>query len=166
MGYNYPIQLTQWALAAAPSHPILNQFLKTFRARVEEIASPFQGNLTAARGALQREDPLKLTGPEAITVAAMERLRKSTRLRWEAMTGVQDGGRSKAVGDTMIFPITAFSPGRGKYGNMGSKPLTDPDARLQHRAQGSWRKKDFKVEAGKLCRTLLGLCRDWPKVPQ
>ncbi|KFY80856.1 hypothetical protein V499_00311 [Pseudogymnoascus sp. VKM F-103] len=168
MGYFFPIQLTQWALAAAPNHPVLNRFLANFQTRVAQLATPFGGNLTATAeaGVLAREDPLKLTGPEAITTAAMVQLEDDAGLRWEALTGLKDGGRSKAVGDTIIFPITGFSPGRSSYGNMGSKPLTDPDARLQHRAQGSWRKKDMTVEMGKLCRTVLGMCRDWSKVPQ
>ncbi|OBT52006.1 hypothetical protein VE04_06856, partial [Pseudogymnoascus sp. 24MN13] len=165
MGYFFPIQLTQWALAAAPNHPVLNRFLANFKTRVAQLATPFGGNLTATAeaGVLAREDPLKLTGPEAITTAAMVQLEDDAGLRWEALTGLKDGGRSKAVGDTIIFPITGFSPGRSSYGNMGSKPLTDPDARLQHRAQGSWRKKDMTVEMGKLCRTVLGMCRDWSK---
>ncbi|KFZ07943.1 hypothetical protein V501_06158 [Pseudogymnoascus sp. VKM F-4519 (FW-2642)] len=168
MGYFFPIQLTQWALAAAPNHPVLNRFLANFKTRVAQLATPFGGNLTATAesGVLAKEDPLKLTGPEAITTAAMVQLEDDAGLRWEALTGLKDGGRSKAIGDTIIFPITAFSPGRSSYGNMGSKPLTDPEARLQHRAQGSWRKKDMTVEMGKLCRTVLGMCRDWSKVPQ
>lgn len=48
---------------------------------------------------------------------------------------------------------------------MGSKPVTDPSARLRHLAQGSWRNFDWKVEMGKFCRTVLGRCRDWSKTP-
>lgn len=47
---------------------------------------------------------------------------------------------------------------------MGSKPIDDHDARLQHLAQGSWRSFNLQVEFGKFCRTFFGLCRDWPKV--
>lgn len=110
MGYNFPIQLTQWALASAPKHPVLNRFIATFKNRVAELATPYKGNLTATAesGVLAREDPLKFTGPEAITVATMAQLKDDAGLRWEAVTGLQDGGRSKAVGDTIIFPITAF----------------------------------------------------------
>jgi hypothetical protein len=57
------------------------------------------------------------------------------------------------------------SPGRGKYGNMGSKPVTDPDARLHHHALGSWRRFDLVVEYGKFCRTMFGWCKTWTKVP-
>lgn len=168
MGYNYNIQLTQWALAAAPSHPILHRLLTTFSDRIREIAAEYDGDVSAAAaaGALKTEDPLKLTGPEAITVAAKEILKAKAGLRWQALTGLKDGGRSKLVDSTIILPITGFSPGRAKnYGNMGSKPITDPAARLQHKAQGSWRKVDVKVELGKACRTFLGLCKEWSKVP-
>lgn len=110
MGYFFPIQLTQWALAAAPDHPVLNRFIANFKTRVAELSTPFKGNLTATAeaGVLAREDPLKLTGPEAITTATMQQLEEDAGLRWEALTGLQDGGRSKAVGTTVIFPITAF----------------------------------------------------------
>jgi hypothetical protein len=48
---------------------------------------------------------------------------------------------------------------------MGSKPITDPDARVLHRGQGSWKTINLKVELGKFCRTVFGGCRDWSKVP-
>jgi hypothetical protein len=110
MGYNFPVQLTQWALASAPQHPILNLFISNFAARVKELSRPYGGNISTIAGAglLSLEDPLKLTGPEAITVAAREWLEDRNGLRWNALTGLADGGRSKAVGDTIIFPITAF----------------------------------------------------------
>jgi hypothetical protein len=110
MGYNFPVQLTQWALASAPQHPILKRFISNFAARVKELGRPYGGNIRAIAGAgvLSKEDPLQLTGPEAITVAAKEWLEDENDLRWNSLTGLADGGRSKAVGDTIIFPITAF----------------------------------------------------------
>jgi hypothetical protein len=109
LGYNFPVQLTQWALAAAPRHPLLNRFLDEFRVRMKELAEPYRGNLTeAASAGAFMEDPLKLTGPEAITVATMGWLQEDAGLRWNALTGLEDGGRSKVVGDTVILPITGF----------------------------------------------------------
>lgn len=173
MGYTYPVQLTQWALASAPHHPVLDKFVSNFASRLKEIAQPFSGNYAAAAaaGALQQEDPLALTGPAAITNATFISLNETCGLRWDAVSGLAEAnefgraGRSKVIGSTVILPITAFSPGRGRYGNMGSKGIDDPSARLQHKAQGSWRKVDWKVEMGKLCRTTLGLCKEWSKVP-
>ena len=108
MGYNYPIQVTQWALASAPNHPILNKFISDFAAQVDEIRRPFKGDAKAMKNAIYRVDPIVLTGPAAVTLAAMEYLKEEKDLRWDALTGLVDHGRSKAVGDTLIFPITAF----------------------------------------------------------
>jgi hypothetical protein len=108
MGYNYPIQVTQWALASAPNHPILQKFISDFAAQVEEIRRPFKGDAKATKNAIYRVDPIVLTGPAAVTLAAMEYLEIEKDLRWDALTGLVDHGRSKAVGDTLIFPITAF----------------------------------------------------------
>lgn len=119
MGYKYHVQLTQWALASAPRHPILNRMISTFTLRIKELAKLYGGNITATAnaGVFKKEDPLKLTGPEAITAAAMEWLEGEAGLRWGALSGLKDGGRSKAVGDTVIFPITAF-----RYGSLPSLP--------------------------------------------
>lgn len=152
MGYTYPVQLTQWALASAPRHAVIDQFMKNLKSQIREQSS-------------LRADPLTRTGPAAVTKATQMWLEKTSDVRWNALTGLTDGGRSKLVEDIMVFPITAFSPGRGRYGNMGSKPVTHPDARLVHHALGSWRRFDFVVEYGKLCRSSFGLCREWSKVP-
>lgn len=167
MGYTYPVQLTQWALAGSHDHPILNRFLDNFREQMRHAMNDSQlggsPNPESHDPLLRKLDTLELTGPAAITRAAKDYLSEKARLRWQALSGLEDGGRSKLVLDTLILPITAFSPGRGRYGNMGSKPISHPDARLRHDAQGSWKKFNLVVEAGKTCRTLLGLCRAWPK---
>ncbi|KAL7789165.1 glycosyltransferase family 32 protein [Trichoderma ceciliae] len=158
MGYTYPVQLTQWAMASAPGHPALQQFMRNIRAevRLEKEATSYDP---------KRADPLTRTGPAAVTLATSLWLERTVGFRWNALTGLKDGGKSKLVADALILPITGFSPGRGKFRNMGSKPITDPDARLVHHALGSWRKFDILVEYGKFCRTAFALCRDWPKVP-
>ncbi|GLA66369.1 hypothetical protein AtubIFM54640_008576 [Aspergillus tubingensis] len=157
MGYLLPVQLTQWAFAWAPGHPILQIFLD--RLFMEPALQPHSNDLDAL-------DPLTLTGPVAFTHAVQSWLEATVGLRWNALSGLQDGGESKLVEDVLVLPITGFSPGRGKYGNMGSKPISDPSARLYHHAQGSWREFNLLVEYGKLCRTVFGKCRTWSKVPQ
>ncbi|KAH8801408.1 alpha-1,6-mannosyltransferase [Xylogone sp. PMI_703] len=167
MGYAYPIQLTQWTFAFAPDHPILSRFMDNFSAQLSNIAGHFGGTLNSqsARNATRDLDPLVLTGPVAFTVAAKTWLSESVGLRWNALSGLKDGGRAKLVDDVLVLPITGFSPGRGAYGNMGSKPITDPDARLLHHGLGSWKSFDLRVEYGKFCRTVFGLCKNWSKVP-
>ncbi|KAL1993827.1 hypothetical protein VTN49DRAFT_2496 [Thermomyces lanuginosus] len=166
MGYTNPVQLTQWALAAAPGHPVLSRFMERLNVQLDSVASRHSGDLTCpeAQKELHELDPLLLTGPDAVTKAVQSWFNETVGLRWNALTGLHDGGKSKLVDDVMILPITGFSPGRGRYGNMGSKPIDDHDARLQHLAQGSWRSFNLQVEFGKFCRTFFGLCRDWPKV--
>ena len=164
MGYTYSVQLTQWAFASSPKRPLLDHFLSNFRAKVQKALDDAEGTNTPVTNVL-KQDPLELAGPVAMTKASMEWLGEKTGVRWQALSGLHDGGRSKVILDTLILPITGFSPGRAKYGNMGSKPLSHPDARLKHAAQGSWRKFSAKVELGKACRTLLGMCKDWSKVP-
>lgn len=166
MGYSYPVQLTQWALASAPEHPLLQRFMNDLSRRLDDVANRNGGDLraTGAYQELKALGPLILTGPVALTVTARNWLTERAGLRWNALTGLHDGGRTKVVEDVMILPITGFSPGRGRYGNMGSRPITDPSARVWHRAQGSWHTFDFKVEYGKFCRTFFGLCKDWSVV--
>ncbi|KAE8395933.1 hypothetical protein BDV23DRAFT_144017 [Aspergillus alliaceus] len=165
MGYAQPVQLTQWAFASAPRHPIFQRFIDRLSASLD----PFlHGNgsavqIKAPQETLQDLDPLVLTGPAAFTEVVKGWLTTTTGLRWNALSGLDDGGESKVVRDILVLPITGFSPGRGRYGNMGSKPISDPSARLFHHAQGSWRRLDIKVELGKFCRTIFGLCRDWSK---
>ncbi|GAB7350696.1 hypothetical protein MBLNU459_g1255t1 [Dothideomycetes sp. NU459] len=168
MGYTYPVQLTQWALASATDQAVLTQVLKNFQEEMKAVTNESYAenvNTASGSGSLKHLDPLELTGPAAITKATKEYMERTCGLRWQALSGLEDGGRSKVISDTLILPITGFSPGRGKYGNMGSRPYSDPDARLRHNAQGSWRERNFSVEVGKLCRTLFGGCRNWSKVP-
>ncbi|PWY73058.1 glycosyl transferase [Aspergillus heteromorphus CBS 117.55] len=166
MGYLHPLQLTQWAFAWAPGHPILQTFVDRLTAQLRTIMDQNGGLQTmSARQALRSLDPIALTGPGAITQATQSWLETTADLRWTALSGLHDNGTSKLVDDVLILPITGFSPGRRGYGNMGSKPISDPSARLLHRAQGSWRAFDLRVEYGKFCRTMFGRCRHWSKVP-
>lgn len=193
MGYTYSVQLTQWALAGATNQSVLSQVLLDFQEQMKVITTRPDEDVVDAvfeENALRNLDPLEITGPVAITKATKDYMARVNALRWQALSGVGDGGRGKVVSDTLILPITGFryetlpllttrvikghhkiakktqSPGRGRYGNMGSKPYSDPDARLRHNSQGSWREVDFTVEVGKLCRTLFGGCRSWSKVSQ
>ncbi|KAL4978975.1 hypothetical protein BDW66DRAFT_148822 [Aspergillus desertorum] len=167
MGYFFPIQLTQWAFAFAPHQPILQLFidrlLETIRlARDQQLPDSEQQQ---AGHILDRIDPVNLTGPIAFTDSVRTYLGQKADLRWNALTGLHDDGKTKLVEDVLVLPITGFSPGGLHFRNMGSKPITDPSARLYHHAEGSWRHWSLRVEIGKFCRTAFGLCRDWSKVP-
>lgn len=110
MGYFYPIQLTQWALASSPGHPVLLRFIDTLSRQLQAISIDNGGNLTSPTAAeeLRRLGPLALTGPAAVTVATRSWLYDQVGLRWNALSGLTYGGRSKLVEDVLIFPITGF----------------------------------------------------------
>jgi len=159
MGYTFPVQITNWALAMSPHHPIADRFLTNLTERVH-----------ADVNILPTIDPLELTGPPALTHTVKEYTESlEPRFSWQSLSSRNDnvpGGHAKIVaGDVLVLPITGFSPGRGRFRNMGSQPTSHPSARLVHMAAGSWRKTDVHVAYGKLCRTLFGLCRDWSKIP-
>lgn len=62
----------------------------------------------SAQKELKNYDPVTLTGPAAVTLVVQNWLEKSVGLRWNAVSGLEDGGMSKQVGDVLIFPITGF----------------------------------------------------------
>lgn len=100
MGYTYPVQLTQWVIASAPNHVVMTKFLQDFRMQMK--------NLISQAVVLNGVDPLELTGPAAITKATKDYLTEKAGLRWHALSGLKDGGRSKLVLDILILPITGF----------------------------------------------------------
>jgi hypothetical protein len=110
MGYAYPIQLTQWALASASQHPVLAEFVTNLQTQLQEISMRHGGSLTSpsAQKELKNYDTLTLTGPAAVTLVVQTWLEKSVGLRWNAVSGLEDGGMSKQVGNVLIFPITGF----------------------------------------------------------
>jgi hypothetical protein len=110
MGYSYPVQLTQWALASAPGHPVLSRYMDNLSTRLQEVADHNTGDLRSATAIkeLRSMGPLVLTGPVAVTVSARSWLEERAGLRWNALTGLKDDGRSKVVDDVMILPITGF----------------------------------------------------------
>ena len=102
MGYSYPVQLTQWALASATGHPVMAHFMENLRAQIKTEKE------AAKKGSYVKLDPLTRTGPAAVTLATKEWLEQQAGLAWNALTGLKDGGKSKLVKDVLILPITGF----------------------------------------------------------
>ncbi|EXL96341.1 hypothetical protein NOF04DRAFT_9631 [Fusarium oxysporum II5] len=137
--YTYPQQLSQWAFAAAPQHPVFERYMDNLRNYTKD-------NEPTA----QNSDPLKRTGPAAVTLATKSWLEDHVGFRWASLTGLKDGGKSKLVHDILILPITGFHPSHGsRNGVMGRKPITDPAARLCHHGTGLWKHFNFVGEYGK-----------------
>jgi hypothetical protein len=110
MGYFYPVQLTQWSFAWAPGHPILQLFINRLLAAMQAVSEKYGGHLESysAQQALYAIDPLNLTGPVAFTDSVQTWLETDLGLRWNALSGLEDGGLSKLAGDVLVLPITAF----------------------------------------------------------
>ncbi|KAL7933320.1 glycosyltransferase family 32 protein [Trichoderma chlorosporum] len=160
--YTYPLQLTNWALASAPHQPILQYFLDRIADKAEEARSKALGMGVSVSDL--HYDPVTRTGPVAVTEATSWWLEEHDGLRWNSLTGRLDGGRAKLVGDTIVLPITGFSPTKEKYSRLGEKSYDDPEARLAHTAMGSWHHTNLIVEYGKFCREKFGLCKEWQKM--
>lgn len=107
MGYTYAIQLTNWALASAPRHPILQRFLDRL---VDKASEAKQAALHTSTGGLSQlhYDPLTRTGPAAVTEVTRKWLEDRQGLRWDALTGLKDNGKTKLAGDVLILPMTGF----------------------------------------------------------
>lgn len=90
----------------------MNKFLEDFQATVrnctQHAGSSEAPNATEITKSLQFMDPLELTGPVAITTVTKDYLSEKAGLRWQALSGLDDGGRSKLVLDVLILPITGF----------------------------------------------------------
>lgn len=117
MGYSYPVQLTQWALASKPGHDVLLRFMKTLSQQLDDVANRNEGNLSASEAVeeLRHIGPVSLTGPAAVTNATKTLLSEQAGLRWNSLTGLDDGGQSKLVRDVLILPITAFRYARSDF---------------------------------------------------
>jgi hypothetical protein len=107
MAYTYPVQLTNWAFASAPNHPILQYYLDSLKEKAAEARDRVLKNPGTSFSQLHY-DPITRTGPVAVTVATKWWLETHNGLRWNALTGVNDGGKTKLVGDVLILPITGF----------------------------------------------------------
>ncbi|EGR47005.1 glycosyltransferase family 32 [Trichoderma reesei QM6a] len=162
--YTYPVQLTNWALASAPQHPILQYFLDRIPEKAAEARHRAAHTPGVSSLAELHYDPVTRTGPVAVTQATSWFLEQHDGLRWNALTGLKDGGKNKVVGDVLILPITGFSPTTKKFNRNGKGGWDHPDARLAHTAMGSWHHTNLIVEYGKFCRSVFGLCKDWQKM--
>jgi len=101
-GYTHSQQLTNWALAMAPQHPVAGRF-------INRTIGEIYANLTR----ITQIDPLDLTGPPALTSIVKAWAKKECpSLVWESVSCLNEsaGGRGKIVAsDVLILPITGFS---------------------------------------------------------
>lgn len=71
---------------------------------MDNLRNYTRDNETAA----QNSDPIKRTGPAAVTLSTKSWLEDQVGFRWTSLTGFKDGVKSKLVEDILILPITGF----------------------------------------------------------
>jgi hypothetical protein len=102
MGYSYALQLTNWAMAMAPQHPIASHY-------IAQVTSEIMQNATK----LKEVEILDLTGPPAFTKAVKTLCEsEDPSFRWDSLSSRADPTNSTgkiAAGDVVVLPITGFS---------------------------------------------------------
>lgn len=125
--YARRVQFCQWTIAAAPGHPILWELVRRI---TDETWKLHDSKKLSKNG----ESVMEWTGPGIWTDAIMD------YLNWQygpfSVENITNLEEPYLVGDVLILPITAFSPG---VGHMGSKSPNDPMAYVQHFFAGSWK---------------------------
>ena len=87
-GYTFAVQLTNWALAMAPHHPVADAYLRQLRSTVTQNRE------------LRGVDPVNVTGPPAFTAAVMGTVaERGDGFSWDALSSLGDpnGGRGKTI---------------------------------------------------------------------
>jgi alpha 1,6-mannosyltransferase len=116
--YSRRLQWCQWTLASAPGHPVLADVIEESTRRIR------RGVGTSV---------MELTGPGVWTDSVNRWLEQAHGRHWSEFVGLREAVR---VGDALLLPITAFSPG---IGHMGAGPTSSPDALVEHLFMGSWK---------------------------
>ena len=133
--YSRRIQFCQWTIQSKSGHPVLREIVS--KITEETLRRQAQGRLklTDKDGG----DVVEWTGPAIWTDTVFEYFNNPRyytiepgqgNITWSDFTGMTS---PKKVGDTIVLPITSFSPGQM---TMGSKEIDDPMAYVKHDFEG------------------------------
>jgi alpha 1,6-mannosyltransferase len=132
--YSRRIQFCQWTIQAKPGHPALRNIVANITE--ETLKRKAEGRLTK-----DTKNIVEFTGPALWTDTIFsffndpEYFDMSTskgNITWEKFTGIR---AAKKVGDTIVLPITSFSPG---VQQMGAGEDDDPMAFVKHNFEGTY----------------------------
>lgn len=140
--YSRRIQFCQWTIQAKPGHPVLLEIVariteKTMRRKQE--------------GTLDQDDVhgvVDFTGPAVWTDTIFDFFNdplyfdmseSKVNVTWRQFTGITSG---KKIGDVIVLPITAFSPG---IETMGAGEDEDPMAMVKHYFDGAYSHHCFTI---------------------
>ncbi|KAH8673828.1 family 32 glycosyltransferase [Xylariales sp. PMI_506] len=131
----HDVQFCQWAIAAAPGHPVFAEMARRAVSSLAELASRHNTSLAELKPA--SSEVMNSTGPAAWTDVVFAELQRAapelTDLR--NLSGITE---PVLYGDIMILPIDGFGMGQqhSHSTNDGSIPGS---ALLKHNFRGSWR---------------------------
>ncbi|OWZ53328.1 alpha 1,6-mannosyltransferase [Cryptococcus neoformans 125.91] len=149
-----PLGICQWTLSSAPNHPI---FLDAVRRVVNasHVVQAWEEQRDEKITRLEREQPwgwsrevnrlqklgrneamnvMEWTGPGLFTDSVLAFLLSRYNVTWHRLRGLEHPLR---IGDVLILPITAFSPGGEK--DFRAKGPDSPQANVLHNFRGSWK---------------------------
>ncbi|KIR64011.1 alpha 1,6-mannosyltransferase [Cryptococcus bacillisporus CA1873] len=149
-----PLGICQWTLSSAPNHPI---FLDAVRRVVNasHVVQAWEERRDEEITRLERERPrgwsqevdrlqklgrsevmsvMEWTGPGLFTDSVLAFLLARYNVTWHRLRGLEHPLR---IGDVLILPITAFSPGGEK--DFRAEGPDSPQANVLHNFRGSWK---------------------------
>ncbi|CAD6575672.1 MAG: membrane-bound alpha-1,6- mannosyltransferase Initiation-specific [Tremellales sp. Tagirdzhanova-0007] len=156
-GWPRPLGICQWTISSAPSHPI---FLDAVRrvvnstriveawenlraqniSRIEKARPPgwqYQVTQLLSMRRSRAMNVMEWTGPGLFTDAVLAFLLTRYHVTWHRLRGLDHPLR---VGDVMILPITAFSPGGEP--DFRAETSESPQANVVHGFRASWKQED------------------------
>lgn len=131
--YSRRIQFCQWTIQAKPGHPVLREIVAAITEKT--LARKRDGTLSAH----DVHEVVEFTGPAVWTDILMAYFNDEAffdmsiskgNITWKQFTGMT---QARKVGDVVVLPITAFSPG---IETMGAGPDDDPMAMVKHYFDG------------------------------
>lgn len=131
--YARRIQFCQWTIQAKPGHPLLRSLVANITQQT--LKRKAEGSLNLPQTSERGSYIMDWTGPGVWTDQIFTYLNESVAepVTWNKFANLQDPIQ---IADVLTLPITAFSPG---VGHMGSKPITDSEALVQHHFGGVWK---------------------------
>ncbi len=147
--YSRRIQFCQWTIQSKAGHPVLRDIVA--KITTETLRRQRAGTLNE-----KDDNVVEWTGPAIWTDTIFDYFNNPQHytilpgqgnITWEDFTGMK---APKKVGDTIVLPITSFSPGQK---TMGSEEIDHPMAYVQHYFEGKslgewWADKMRESNAG------------------
>lgn len=139
--YSRRIQFCQWTIQCKPGHPVLLEIVS--KITKETLERKRSGQLTK-----DHHTVLEWTGPGPWTDAVFQYFNDPEYFDMETSTGeIGPMNFTKMtepiqVGDVVVLPITAFSPG---IGHSGAGEVDDPMACVQHGFEGLLPKMELSL---------------------